>query len=137
MLKWLTGDDSTLLWVCLPFSDFILGLSDLTGELMRFAVTSVATGRGKDRSQLVCDFVRNVKADFERLTPYIRELAKKQSVTRQSLRKIEEANYALTLRSAEYQNAPELLDDIVARYAGGLALGGRESIIYDEEEVED
>ncbi len=29
---------------------------------MRFAVTSVATGRDKGRAQPVCDFVRNVKA---------------------------------------------------------------------------
>jgi hypothetical protein len=135
---------------------------------MRFAVTSVATGRGKGRAQSVCDFVRDVKAgervaahprglnhvvlDFEGLTPYIRDLPKKQWVTGQSLRKIEEgkwtvetdinthisaANYALTLRSAEYQNAPELLDDIVARYASGLGLCDSEPVIFDEQEAED
>jgi hypothetical protein len=95
----------------LPFSDFILGLSDLTGELMRFSVTSVATGRDKGRAQPVCDFVRSVKAgenasthssglnnvvlDFEGLTPYIRDLPKKQWVTGQSLRKIEEGKCSL------------------------------------------
>lgn len=47
------------------------------------------------------------------------------------------ANYALTLRSAEYQNAPELLDDIVARYASGLGFGGEEPVIFDEQEAED
>ena len=48
------------------------------------------------------------------------------------------ANYALALRSAEYQNAPELLDDIVARFAGGLGLGGGEPVIFDDEqEAED
>lgn len=47
------------------------------------------------------------------------------------------ANYALTLRSAEYQNAPELLDDIVARYASGLGLGGSEPLIFDDQEAED
>ena len=91
--------------------------------------------------------------DFEGLTPYIRDLPKKQSVTGQSLRKIEEgkrtlwepdinthipaANYALTLRSAEYQNAPVLLDDIVARYASGLSLCGSEPIMSDDQEDED
>lgn len=91
--------------------------------------------------------------DFEGLTPYIRDLPKKQSVTGQSLRKIEEgkrtlkepdinthvpaANYALTLRSAEYQNAPALLDDIVARYASGLGLCGSEPIMFDDQEAED
>jgi len=136
---------------------------------MRFAITSVATGRGKGRAQPVCDFVRGVQAgervsahprgfnhvvlDFEGLTPYIRDLPKKQWVTGQSLRKIEEgkwtwretdinthtstANYALTLRSAEYQNAPELLGDIVARYASGLGLSGSEPVIFDDQEAED
>lgn len=47
------------------------------------------------------------------------------------------ANYALTLRSAEYQNAPELLEDVVARYASGLGFGGEEPVIFDEQEVED
>ena len=78
---------------------------------MRFAVTSVATGRGKSRAQPVCDFVRGVKAgetvvahprginqlslDFEGLIPYIRELSKKQWVTGQSLCKIEEGKWIL------------------------------------------
>lgn len=76
---------------------------------MRFVVTSVATGRGKRSAQPVCDFVRGVKAgervskhprginqlalDFESLTPYIRDLPKKQWVTGQSLRKIEEGKW--------------------------------------------
>ena len=47
------------------------------------------------------------------------------------------ANYALTLRSAEYQNAPALLDDIVARYASGLGLCGSEPIMFDDQEAED
>ena len=47
------------------------------------------------------------------------------------------ANYALTLRSAEYQNAPELLDDVVARYASGLGLGGSDPIMFDDQEAED
>jgi len=47
------------------------------------------------------------------------------------------ANYALTLRSAEYQNAPELLDEIVARYASGLGLSWSEPIMFDDQEAED
>ena len=105
-------------WVHLPYSEFILGLSDLTGELMRFAITSVATRGGKGRAQPVCDFVRGVKAgekviayprglnqlvlDFEGLTPYIRDLPKKQWVTGQSLRKIEEGKWTLEGNIHEY-----------------------------------
>ncbi|EFI28575.1 translin family protein [Coprinopsis cinerea okayama7 len=53
--------------------------------------------------------------DFERYTPYIRDLRKKQAVTSNSLEKIEDAVYAIFLRSSEYDLPAEILDDIVAQ----------------------
>ncbi|KAF9056648.1 Translin [Panaeolus papilionaceus] len=82
----------------LTISDYILGLSDLTGELMRYAISSITK-----------------KGDFERMTPYIRDLNKKQAVTTQSLEKIEDAAYTIVLRSSEYELPPDMLDEIVAR----------------------
>lgn len=91
-------------------SDYLLGLSDLTGELMRFAISGIARRGGRTKANEVCAFVRNCKAgscpsftlrlfsednswlDFERWTPYVRDLSKKQSVTAQSLEKIEDGN---------------------------------------------
>jgi len=99
----------------LPVSDYLLGLSDLTGELMRFAISSIARRGGKKKASKVCAFVRACKADFERMTPYIRELAKKQAVTAQSLEKIEDAAYAIVVRSSEYDLPPNMLEDIVAQ----------------------
>ncbi|KAJ3513734.1 hypothetical protein NLJ89_g2783 [Agrocybe chaxingu] len=99
----------------LPVSDYLLGLSDLTGELMRFAISGISRRGGRAKAVEVCDFVRGCKADFERMSPYIRDLRKKQVVTAQSLEKIEDAAYAIAVRSSEYDLPPALLDDIVAQ----------------------
>jgi len=108
----------------LTVSDYLLGLSDLTGELMRFAISGIARRGGRKKASEVCAFVRGCKADFERMTPYIRELCKKQAVTSQSLEKIEDAAYAIVVRSSEYDLSPEMLEDIVGQsissYRGSL-----------------
>ncbi|TFK76827.1 Translin [Pluteus cervinus] len=98
----------------LPVYDYLLGLSDLTGELMRFAISGIGRRGGRAKANTICRFVRSCKADFDRFTPYIRDLAKKQAVTVQSLEKIEDAVYAVAVRTSEYDVPPELMDDIVA-----------------------
>ncbi|KAF5312706.1 hypothetical protein D9619_003374 [Psilocybe cf. subviscida] len=85
----LRGDDGVE-YFPLPTSDYILGLADLTGELMRFAISGFARRGGRQKASEVCAFVRGCRSDFERMTPYIRELGKKQAVTVQSLEKIED-----------------------------------------------
>jgi len=99
----------------LPVSDYLLGLSDVTGELMRFAISSISRRGGRLKASEVCAFVRNCKADFERFTPFVRDLSKKQSVTNQSLQKIEDVTYAIVLRSSEYDLPQAILDDIVTQ----------------------
>ncbi|KAF4622887.1 hypothetical protein D9613_001650 [Agrocybe pediades] len=141
----LTGADGVQ-YFPLSVSDYLLGLSDLTGELMRFAISSISSRGGKNKAREVCAFVRGCKSDFERMTPYVRELRKKQSVTTNSLEKIEDAVYTIVVRSSEYDLPPEMLDDIVAhsisnyhdfgnnepRKHGGRRRGGGAS--EDEEE---
>jgi len=99
----------------LPISDYCLGLSDVTGELMRFAISGVSQRGGRTTASKVCSFVRDCKSDFEQLTPYIQDLKKKQVVTAQSLEKIEDAAYAIVVRSSEYDLPTEILDDAVAK----------------------
>ncbi|KAG6897917.1 hypothetical protein C0992_009069 [Termitomyces sp. T32_za158] len=99
----------------LTVSDYLLGLSDLTGELMRFAISSIPRRGGRAKAVEVCAFVRACKADFECLVPYVRDLSKKQAVTAQSLEKIEDAAYAIVVRDSEYALPQEMLDDIVAQ----------------------
>ncbi|KAI0724285.1 Translin [Cerioporus squamosus] len=108
-------DDEGIAYFPLPLEDYLLGLSDLTGELMRFAIASISRRGGRQKASDVCSFVRHCKADFERLTPYFRELRKKQNVTAQSLEKIEDAAYAVAVRTSEFDLPPEMLDDLVAQ----------------------
>jgi len=102
-------------WFPLTHSDYLLGISDLTGELMRLAITSTGLHRGRHKAAEVCDFVRRCKADFESLTPYVNELSKKQNVTTDSLKKIELAAYAIAIRGSEYHNFPQDFDESAGR----------------------
>ncbi|CCM01642.1 uncharacterized protein FIBRA_03703 [Fibroporia radiculosa] len=118
--KSLLGEDGVL-YFPLPLEDYLLGLADLTGELMRYAISSISRRGGRFKAREVCEFVRGCKADFEGLTPYFRELRKKQQVTAQSLEKIENVAYAIAMRSFEYDLPPELLDDIVDQTVSQMA----------------
>ncbi|KAH9982678.1 Translin [Lactifluus volemus] len=103
----------------LPLSDYILGTCDLTGELMRLAISSITKPEGRTKASQISLFVRGCKADFETLTPYIPDLHKKQAVTAQSLRKVEEAAYAIVIRSSEYELSSRILDTIDGRVVSG------------------
>ncbi|KAJ7785962.1 Translin [Mycena metata] len=103
-------------------SDYLLGLSDLTGELMRFAISNIARRGGRPKASQVCAFVRGCKSDFERFTPHVRDLSKKQYVTANSLEKIEVAAYAISVRSSEYDLPQEMLDDLVAQVTARFSL---------------
>jgi len=103
----------------LTISDYLLGLSDLTGELMRFAISAISRRGGRTKANEICTFVRRCKADFEGMCPRVRGLSKKQHVTTQSLQKIEDAAYTIAIRSSEYDLPDDILDDIVARCISG------------------
>ncbi|KAH0838515.1 Translin [Lanmaoa asiatica] len=124
------SDDHGVPYFPLPKEDYLLGLADLTGELMRFAISGFSRKGGRARAVQVCNFVRNCKSgtsflsghycpglighqDFDRFTPFVKGLRKKQVVTNQSLEKIENAVYAIVVRTSEYDLPPEILDDII------------------------
>ena len=46
----------------LPLEDYLLGLSDLTGELMRFAIATIPRRGGRQKATDVCTFVRSCRA---------------------------------------------------------------------------
>ncbi|KAI5829421.1 Translin [Schizophyllum commune Tattone D] len=111
----------------LTTSDYLLGVSDLTGELMRFAISSISRRGGRTKAAEICAFVRDCKAAFERLTPYVRELHKKQAVTSQSLQKIEDAAYTIAVRFSEYDVPPEMMEDIVSSTVANFSSDPRDS----------
>lgn len=109
------SDDAGQPLFLVPLSDYALGISDFTGELMRLAITSISKPSGRAKATQISVFVRGCKSDLETLTPHIHDLHKKQVVTAQSLRKIEEAAYAIAIRSSEYELSPWMLDHIVSQ----------------------
>ncbi|KAJ1310362.1 hypothetical protein OPQ81_007100 [Rhizoctonia solani] len=97
-------------------SDYLLGVSDLTGELMRLAVSTITRKGGRDRALHTAAFVRKCLADFEIFSPHVRDLNKKQNETTASLRKIEDALYAIRIREFEHGSEGSF-DDIISRFA--------------------
>lgn len=101
--------------------DYVLGLFDLVGELMRFAITSMATsgtlpgsglesGDGSERRDILTD-LRTLRTCFEGLdtstsnggggSPLKRDAAKKMEVMRTCVEKVEGAVYGMIIRGRE------------------------------------
>ena len=80
--------------------DFVLGVADLTGELMRMSVNAVGSGNNETPFDLL-PFVRAVYCGINSLRPISRELPRKVNVLRSSLVKIEQVCYTLKIRGSE------------------------------------
>ncbi|GAA5876868.1 hypothetical protein JCM3774_000795 [Rhodotorula dairenensis] len=123
--------------------DYLGGVADLTGELMRLAIASVGknlhaslAGPDGDRSgnergaagfadiDRIGKLVREIKGEMDPLAIYARWLPKKLTVLDQSLAKIENASYNLRIRGAEYQDSPAMLQALARRMAEGGGTGG-------------
>ncbi|RKF79645.1 Translin-associated protein X [Golovinomyces cichoracearum] len=112
--------------------DYILGIFDLSGELMRYAVTSMATTgklpgsqstEGEGRDMLVD--LRQLRTKFEELDTTScsgswlgKEVEKKLTVMRESVQKVETAVCGLTIRGKE-RPAGRLLDSTDERQFDG------------------
>ncbi|XP_022599547.1 translin-associated protein X isoform X2 [Seriola lalandi dorsalis] len=82
-------------------SDYLLGVADLTGELMRMCISSVGNGDIDTPFQL-SQFLRQIHDGFSYIGntgPY--EVSKKLHTLRQSLGKVEDACYTLRVRGSE------------------------------------
>lgn len=113
--------------------DYLLGIADLTGELMRLAINTLgqslmATLQEEDisilspeqRVQHILQFLRDIKSGFDGLSlTKMSPISKKMGVLRQSLQKIELACYNVKVRGAEYP--PEVLRQMLM---SGQDLGG-------------
>ena len=103
--------------------DYLLGVYDMTGELMRFAITAMATngslptissleepeaaesGTPSRSERNVLTDMRELRSALESLDcglgPFAKDVDKKMAVMRQSVEKVEKALYGLTVRGAE------------------------------------
>lgn len=107
--------------------DYLLGLFDLVGELMRFAITTMATTgslpashdseAAKERTILID--LRSLRACFEALDTTScgsglgKEMQKKMDVMAQSVEKVEIAVYGMIVRGRERPKGwvPDLTDE--------------------------
>lgn len=86
--------------IVVPPVEYILGIADLTGELMRMAINSVGAGDFDVPFQISL-FIRLIYDAFVSFGNVNRELNRKISVLRSSLHKVENACYMLKVRGSE------------------------------------
>ncbi|KAL2612456.1 hypothetical protein R1flu_024148 [Riccia fluitans] len=89
--------------------DYILGVGDLTGELMRLAVSGIAAGQ-PEAAISVCNLIRGLYEGFSMLPSLqenLRDWKTKSDTMFQSLMKVETACYNVHVRGSEYP--PEML----------------------------
>eukprot|EP01117_Protostelium_nocturnum_P009569 TRINITY_DN3414_c0_g1_i1.p1 TRINITY_DN3414_c0_g1~~TRINITY_DN3414_c0_g1_i1.p1 ORF type:complete len:102 (-),score=33.43 TRINITY_DN3414_c0_g1_i1:93-398(-) len=82
-------------------TDYLLGVADLTGELMRVCINCVAVGK-ENRVQKTSGFIRDIYDVFCRLKVDDREIPKKLEVMKASLQKVEQVCFNMALRGSEY-----------------------------------
>lgn len=101
--------------VRLTEDDYVLGLFDLVGEFMRFAITSMATdgalprgaaaaareGGGREEGGDILTDLRQLRAGFEGLDGAGRRAGKKMDVMRTCVEKVEGAVYGMIVRGRE------------------------------------
>ncbi|XP_013134536.1 PREDICTED: translin-associated protein X [Papilio polytes] len=81
-------------------NDYMLGIADLTGELMRRAINSIASGDSEECFSC-CQNVRDLYTSYLGVTGGSRELGRKLATTRRNVEKVECAVYALRVRGGE------------------------------------
>ncbi|XP_045450748.1 translin-associated protein X [Melitaea cinxia] len=98
-------EDDRTVTTLLPQTDYMLGIADLTGELMRKAINSISSGDSQECFH-ACQVVRDLYTGYLGLFGMGKELARKMTTTRNNVAKVEAAVYALRVRGGE---APPLL----------------------------
>ena len=93
--------------------DYMLGVGDLTGELMRMGINSIGSGDYETVNQL-CAVMQEIYSNYSIFSKNFRELEKKANVMKNSLTKIENACCNLKIRGSESSNR-WLIDSLEAK----------------------
>ncbi|KAK2589173.1 hypothetical protein KPH14_001989 [Odynerus spinipes] len=105
-------------------NEYIMGIADLTGELMRKCINNLATGDIASCYQ-TCNFVRNMHKGFLGCTNIgNKDMGKKLSTLKQSLTKMENVCYTIKVRGSEMPK--HMLADV--------AIGATEEYMGDDDE---
>ncbi|XP_038885503.1 translin-associated protein X isoform X2 [Benincasa hispida] len=100
--------------------DYLLGLSDLTGELMRLAIGRISDGE-LEYAEMICRFVRDIYRELTLLVPHMddtSDMKMKMDTMLQSLMKIENACFSVHVRGSEYM--PLLGSDDPGSFLSGV-----------------
>ncbi|KAL6626441.1 hypothetical protein ACP70R_030167 [Stipagrostis hirtigluma subsp. patula] len=84
--------------------DYLLGVADLSGELMRLAIGRISDGE-VEYAKNICSFVRDIYRELTLVVPLMddnTEMKKKMEVMLQSVVKIENACFSVHVRGSEY-----------------------------------
>ncbi|KAH0997568.1 hypothetical protein GBA52_021432 [Prunus armeniaca] len=84
--------------------DYLLGLADLTGELMRLAIGRISDGE-LDFAKKICEFVREIYRELTLVVPFMddsHDMKSKMDTMLQSVMKIENACFGVHVRGSEY-----------------------------------
>jgi len=117
--------------------DYLLGLTDLTGELMRLGINAIGS-TGLEESEAAIrraeSLVRQIRAGMSPLSPRVRQLSKKLSVMDQTLLKLERTSYAVALKRNEYKDYPEALKEFVRRLNSEKTVPDHGNMEWEEHE---
>ena len=99
-MEWSSSQQSSMIVFPLAKVDYVLGVADLTGELMRLCV-NVASSEDSHVVFRILHFVGSIYTGFLSLLPIHKEIPKKIHTLHSSLVKIEKVCYMLTVRGSE------------------------------------
>lgn len=100
------GEDAVLF----THYDYMLGVADLSGELMRMAINCIGS-REIIRAEKICKVLRAIYQEFTIFAFENRDLSKKVGVMRSNLNKVEKACYNVQVRGSEVPD--HMLADII------------------------
>ncbi|XP_031121853.1 translin-associated protein X [Ipomoea triloba] len=84
--------------------DYLLGLADLTGELMRMAIGRISDGE-VEFAHKICNFVREIHRELTLVAPLMEDssdMKTKMDTMLQSVMKIENACFSVHVRGSEF-----------------------------------
>lgn len=113
---------ATTVSLAITDGDYLLGIADLTGELMRHGINSLGRGGDLTLPRSILTFMRDIHAGMNGVNDKaVKELGKKMKVMQQSIKKIEATCYNIQVRGAELPP-----DRLLSIGAGGGGGGGRD-----------
>ncbi|KAI9032826.1 Translin family-domain-containing protein [Phycomyces nitens] len=102
--------DDSKMWLKVKTEDYLLGIADFTGEMMRYAIQAVSSG-SYEKAMEICRFLRMINSDFEIMCVTLPQLRKKMPTLISCICKVEKACYDHRILGSEYPE--EIFRDII------------------------